>query len=225
MPEMLGCPSSGESLPKCRPSRRCVRWLVGLAVVLAGFVGGSLGLHPFLAVSAPVPATIMVVEGWLPDEALSEAVVEFRRGRYARVFTVGAPHPRGTLLFAYGTYAESAAATLVKLGLESDQVTAVPSRERHRNRTFNSALALKALCREHGIALPAINVVTMGAHARRSRLCFRRALGESTRVGVIALEERDYDARRWWRFSEGVKTMIGEPIGLLYAWLALDYGN
>lgn len=214
---------SGNRPAEKSPGRRLAAGLTALLVLAAAaFV---LGGHPFLAVSAPIESKTLVVEGWLPDHALEEAIAEFRRGSYEHLFTTGGPHERGSLLIEYRTSAESAAATLIRMGLSSNVITAVPSQVQHRNRTFGSAVALRDYCRDHQIRLASINLLTEGAHARRSWLCFRRALGSSCQVGIIALVDRDYDPRRWWRFSEGVKTMIGEPIGFLYAWLALDYGK
>jgi hypothetical protein len=34
---------------------------------------------------------------------------------------------------------------------------------------------------------------------------------------VIAVEDREYDPARWWRYSEGVKEVISEGAGYLYA--------
>jgi hypothetical protein len=205
------------------PRRRLVAGLAGmLLLAIAAFV---LGAHPFLAVTAPIPSKTLVVEGWLPDHAMEEAIAEFRRGSYEHLFTTGGPHERGSLLIEYRTSAESAAATLIRMGLSSNVVTAVPSQVKHRNRTFGAAVALRDYCQEHRLRLDSFNLLTEGAHARRSWLCFRRALGGSCQVGIIALVDRDYDPHQWWRFSEGVKTMIGEPLGFLYAWLALDYGK
>jgi len=205
------------------------RWAIRLALALglAAAAGGGVlrWLHPFLSVSEPVAARVLVVEGWLPDYALEEALAEYRRGAYDQLFTTGGPIDRGAPLVGYGSFAELAAATLIRLGAPTNAVTAVPSSVAHRNRTFGAAVALHDYCRGHERRLEAVNLVSVGAHARRSRLCFRRALGPAVSVGVIAVEDRDYDPRRWWRYSEGLKTAFGEPIGLLYAWLAVDYGN
>ncbi len=221
----LNTPYSINAAP-CPRSRIWLASLGGLlAVALALGVGFVLGIHPFLAVSEPVPARVLVVEGWLPDYALEAAVAEFRRGAYERLFATGGPQPRGAALGQFETYADSAAAILVKLGMGTNEVAAVPSRVRHRNRTFNSALALREYCRAQGIELTALNLVSQGAHARRSRLCFQRALGADVQVGIIALENREYDPARWWAFSEGLKTALGEPIGFVYAWLSIDYGD
>jgi hypothetical protein len=211
----------------CRPWHR--RWSIRLGLLAGLFlvaVGAfALGIHPFLAVNAPVSARVLVVEGWVPDYAMEEAVREFRRGRYERLFTTGGPLEGGSALAAYRNYAELAAANLATLGLGTNRVTAVPSSVAHRNRTFGAAVALRDYWKAQGGNVEALNLLTVGAHARRSRLCFRRALGPGVTVGVLAVEDRDYDPRRWWGFSEGLKTTLGEPIGLLYAWLAVDYGK
>lgn len=209
-----------------RSARRWKVRLAILAVVAAGIVASViLWLHPFLSVNAPVPARVLVIEGWVPDYALEQAIAEYRRGSYERIYTTGGPRDRGATLSEYRSYAELAAASLARMGFPREAVIAVPSTVSHRNRTFSAAVALREYCREHGEKLDALNLVTVGAHARRSRLCFRRALGASVSVGVIAVEDQDYDPRRWWAFSEGLKTAMGEPIGLVYAWLAVDYGD
>ena len=57
----------------------------------------------------------------------------------------------------------------------------------------------------------------MGPHARRSRLLFEKAFGRDTRVGIIALEDRDYDPAHWWKSSQGVRTVTDELIAYGYA--------
>jgi hypothetical protein len=60
--------------------------------------------------------------------------------------------------------------------------------------------------------LQSFNVVTEDAHARRTRLLFQKAFGHGVRVGIISIPNRDYDAKHWWRSSEGVREVIGEAI-------------
>jgi hypothetical protein len=61
-----------------------------------------------------------------------------------------------------------------------------------------------------------LDLVTLGPHARRSRLLYEEAFGNKVKVGVIAIAIPDYDVKRWWRYSEGVREVIGEGIGYLY---------
>lgn len=196
-----------------------------LALGLAVLVTGILGIHPFLAVTKPVPSKVMVVEGWLPDYAIEEALEEYRRNGYDRIYTTGGPLELGSYLSEYGDFAHLAAATFQRLGLTPEQVQAVPSAQKHRNRTYASALALKDYWQRQGIRFDSMNVVTEGTHARRSRLCYRRALGRDIAVGVVSIKNRDYPSNQWWRYSSGVKTILGETLALLYAWLSIDYGD
>ena len=52
---------------------------------------------------------------------------------------------------------------------------------------------------------------------RRTHLLFQKAFGNNVAVGVIAVPNPDYDARRWWRYSDGVRDLIGESIAYIYA--------
>ena len=71
--------------------------------------------------------------------------------------------------------------------------------------------------REHGVAANALNIITSGAHSRRTRLIFEKAFGDGVAVGVIASRDRDFDPRRWWTSSSGFRTVTGEIIAYLYA--------
>jgi len=62
-----------------------------------------------------------------------------------------------------------------------------------------------------------VQLITEGLHARRSRLMFQRALGKQVQVGVSAIGGRDYDPEHWWRYSAGVRGVIGETVAYLYA--------
>ena len=60
-------------------------------------------------------------------------------------------------------------------------------------------------------------MVTEDLHARRTRLLFQKALGDKVDVGVIGIPNPDYDAKHWWRYSDGVREVIGESIAYVYA--------
>jgi uncharacterized SAM-binding protein YcdF (DUF218 family) len=96
-------------------------------------------------------------------------------------------------------------------------VQEVPSRVMDRDRTYGSAVALRNWFREHNMAVSAIDIVTEDLHARRTRLLFQEALGDKVKVGVIGIRSPDYDAKHWWRSSDGVREVIGESIAYVYA--------
>jgi hypothetical protein len=78
-------------------------------------------------------------------------------------------------------------------------------------------MALRNWFIQHGGAPKAINLISVGAHARRSRLLFEKAFGGDTRVGVIAVEDRSYDGSHWWKSSAGVRAVLDEMITYSYA--------
>ena len=191
--------------------------LVVLAVVL--FTGWAFirWVHPFLAVTDPVDARYLVVEGWVPNYGLEQAIAEFKSKPYQMIFTVGADPLIGVNVEDGDSLAIEAAKRLKWLGMNPDLVKPVPAHIKYRNRTFQSAVALKKWADENHVPLTSFNLVSLGTHARRSRLLFEEAFDGHAHVGVISVENREYDPNHWWKYSEGVKEVIGEGIGYLYA--------
>jgi hypothetical protein len=59
--------------------------------------------------------------------------------------------------------------------------------------------------------------LTEDAHARRTRLLYQKAFGKKVAVGIIAVSNPDYNPTQWWRYSDGVREVIGESIAYIYA--------
>jgi uncharacterized SAM-binding protein YcdF (DUF218 family) len=190
--------------------------LITLSVVALAFAAAREA-YPFLAVNDPVLGGVLVVEGWAPDYTLEAAIVEFKQNHYARLYVTGVPLQQGAPLSEYKNYAHLGAATLVKLGMSTNDLQAVPTPLTQRDRTYAMALSLKTWLREHQMLPTKVNLVTNGAHARRSRLLFEKALGRGFTVGVVAIPAKNYDERHWWRSSQGVRIVTGEVIAYSYA--------
>lgn len=190
--------------------------LISLGAGLAGWI--LFGMHPFLAISQRTGADVLVVEGWVHEYAMRAAVEEFNTGKYKRVFTTGGPVTGlGRYVNDWQTSASVGADVLKRVGLPAEVLQMVPTREMERDRTYASAIALRNWFREQGLAVRAVNVLTEDAHARRTRLLFQKALGDQVVVGVISAPNPDYDAKRWWRYSEGVREVFSETVAYLYA--------
>jgi uncharacterized SAM-binding protein YcdF (DUF218 family) len=190
--------------------------LLGTGIGLA--LGAVLGAYPFLAVTRPVNGDILVVEGWVHKYAIQAAVDEYNSGDYRRVFTTGGPVTgNGGYVNDYQTAASVGADLLKKAGLPAGVLQMVPCHVIGRDRTYSSAIALRDWFLEHNLQVRSLNIVTEGAHARRTRLLFERALGRDVKVGVISVPSPDFEARRWWYYSEGLEDVVEEGISYLYA--------
>lgn len=194
--------------------RGCV--LAALSIAVLAPIG-ICKIGPFLTVSDSVPGGVLVVEGWAPDYVMQAAAAEFKQNHYAKLFVTGIPLTQGTLLSEYKNHAYVGAATLLKLGLTTNEVQAVPANQTQRDRTYNMALSLKRWLREHELSPTRVNLITVGPHARRSRLLFEKALGNGVMVGVLAIPDRDFNERHWWTSSQGVRGIIGEALAYGYA--------
>lgn len=193
-------------------------WLALLIIMLLTFWSVLKGIHPFLAVTKRVDAECLVMEGWVHIFAAQTTAKEFQTGHYQQVLVTGEP------VFGTGKYDKDSnteawvgADLLLRAGLMEDQIVRIPRRQVDRDRTYGAALELKNWLQSHHLTVHSINVVTEDAHARRTRLLFQEALGPAVRVGIIAAQNPDYDPKKWWHYSEGVREIVGETIAYAYA--------
>jgi hypothetical protein len=192
-------------------------WVIIALLISASCMVALHGIQSFLALSHPVKSEVMVVEGWLPDFALEQALREFNQRHCRLMLVTGGPMEQGHMLARYKNFAELAAEILERLGLDRRMIVPLPAPAVMRDRTYASAIALKGWLKHAPIPITAINLVSLGTHARRSRLLFEKALGPGIAVGVIAIPDPRYEPGAWWRSSLGVRTTMDELIAYLYA--------
>ena len=192
-------------------------WLSLLLAAVAAALLAVHGVNGFLAVQDPVRGGVLVVEGWVTDTVLGQAAGEFQRGGYVVWCVTGEPLDKGGPVKEFGDYAALTVAVYEKAGGTPGALHPVFWEHVQRDRTYASALALKAWLEARGLPTDRVNVVTKGMHARRSRLLYAKAFGPGTRVGVIAVPEDDFDQVHWWESSGGVRSVVDESVAYLYA--------
>ncbi len=175
-------------------------------------------VQPFLAVNSPIKAAdALVVEGWIPDYGIQQALTEFNSSSYRLVITTGGSIERGSYLTGYKNFAEVSAATFRKLGLAPEKVVAVPTPSVTKDRSYASAAEFQRWLSKSDINIKSINLFSWDVHSHRSWLLFKQILAPKIQVGVIAGKNQGYDPTKWWVSSEGVRTMISETIAYIYA--------
>ena len=196
--------------------------LVGSALVVALLVPLARNAYGLFVPEVPARgpdgqgARTLVVEGWMGPSELDQVAAQVASRGYRRVLTGGGPIEPWQDVGGWASYAERSAAQLRPRLPAAVPVIAVPAPESLRERTYVSALAVRAWLEAAEPGVPPIDLVTSGAHARRSWLLYRMAFGGRSEVGVVSTRQEGFDADHWWRSSAGTKALVGELIG--FAW-------
>ena len=192
--------------------------LLKLIILLSFILIYAFRTVGFLSPNAPVTSNTLIVEGFLPDYALVEAMHIFEQGGYQRMIITGKKRPKGAPLDQYANDGEYSAATLARLGYSMDRVQVVAEPyDITKDRTYESALAIQEWAKENNLSFKTINLVSLGCHSRRSRLMFEKAFGDSTEVGIIAIRNQGFNPKRWWSSSIGFREVNKESLAWIYA--------
>ena len=185
--------------------------------LLIGLIIYVIVIQHFLAVTSPVRAEILVVEGWIWDKpAMREVLEEFNKGGYQRLICVGEPL-RGRRVSDRKSYADLAASRLVELGIEERFIHRLTVSNGEDHRTYSSAFAVRDWVRKEKPAATAVNVFTLGVHARKSQVLFKKAFGPKFEIGIIAGTESAYPVHTWWASRTGIYLVLRNTVGYLYA--------
>lgn len=207
-------------LPKLINKKECYRlswfgWLIIALIFLLFFYLLRSHLYNYLSPVKPVETKVLVVEGWVHDFAIEEVYAIFLKDKYELIITTGGPLKMGYLSTQSISAADIAKKTLIELGMDSTKIISVPRKEVVENRTIQSALTLKKWFSENNSEIENFNLLSLGAHSRRSWLLFQEAMPEKE-IGIIALRDPRIVADKWWKTSHGARTVLAEAIGYFY---------
>ena len=164
----------------------------------------------FFSLTRRLPAEVLVVEGWIGNDGVRVAAAEFERGGYRYIVATGGQTEDRQ---SSSNFAEMAGRELIRRGVPEDRIIIAPTGEIEHERTFKSAVAAWRALQKRGIHPKAINVLTLGPHARRSRLVYAKVYAPTTQVGVIAWAPSEYETAPWWRSSSRTKCFLKEIVG------------
>jgi hypothetical protein len=183
------------------------------AGITVGLLFALLSVYDFLAINNPVGEGTLVVEAWIPAHALAESAKVFTSGRYSYLVVVGGPiqgsRPRSN-------YDDLAAERLEKLGFDAKKLVKIAVPGASIGHTLASATAVKRWLVNSGNSVCCVDVFTAGAHARKSWIVFRYALGDRYRVGIISGAEVSFDPRIWFFSRKGVQKVVRNLAGYAY---------
>lgn len=191
-------------------------WLLFVAAFAALIVGAVAFTPGFLAPTKPLGAPVLVVEGWISDVGLERAIQLAATNHYAMVICSGQNIEKGMDISHYGTYADLGAARLLNLGFKGTNLVKVPGPPVPKDRTYHSARAVRSYLLTN-TTHRRIDILSDSVHSRRTWLLYEKACAPEIKVGIIANPNPGFTPDNWWKTSNGVRTVINEAIGYLYA--------
>jgi hypothetical protein len=117
----------------------------------------------------------------------------------------------------FNSVAELARNRLLALGIDSAKVTAVPGAMVNINRTLTSALAFRDWLNKSDINIKGLNIISLGAHTRRTWMIYNKILKERYPIGIISVPDYNYNRSN---INKLFKT-IRETLGIIYYWIIL----
>jgi hypothetical protein len=169
----------------------------------------------FLSLNWRLPAEVLVVEGWIGRVGVRAAATEYEQHRYQYVVATGNLSSDAWEVDQL-SFADLTARELIRSGVPENEIIVAHPKETETKRTYQSAVAVWQALHIRGIQPKAMNVFTLGSHARRSRLTFAKVVGPETKVGVVAWVPPDYARNPWWRSSERAKSLTTETGGYVF---------
>ena len=198
-------------------------WTCLLALLLGLFSVWWFEGEAFLSRTDRLPADILVIEGWAGLNSPPAAAAEFRRGGYRWAVVTGGLTGKSWTLERW-RYVDAVGQELIRLGVPADAIIAAPTGDPESQRTFEMAVAAREALRARGVAPAALNVFTLGAHARRSQLIFRKVFGSATGIGVVSWIPPGFQKEPWWHSSERADDLLKETVGYVFE-LVLSSGR
>ncbi len=117
----------------------------------------------------------------------------------------------------YYSNAEYARQQLSLLGVDISSITACIGEKVEVNRTLTSALAFRDWLQKSHKEVTGINIISLGAHARRTWMIYNKILNEKYSIGIISIPDYYYSNSRSYRFIKNLR----EVLGIIYYWFIL----
>jgi len=191
-------------------------WLLLLIILQIPVIFFFRSIYGILAPVHREKSEILILEGFISDYVLKDAIDEFHDHGYKLLISTGTPLEQGQLLANFKNTANLVGESLLRMGFDSNNLVVIGTDEIRNDRTFNSALALKKWLVINRPETRAINLMTMNVHGARSQMLFQYALGDSIRVGIISVENFYYGPNNWWKSSKGFRETMNEAFGYFY---------
>lgn len=136
--------------------------------------------------------------------------------QFNSAYDIGAPDGIDRFLNNFKSNAEITRNELIRMGVDSSKITAVPGEKTYVNRTLRSVLAVRNWLKTSKYNVKGINILSSGPHARRKYMIYDKILGKDTRVGIIYIPDINKHG-----FIKAIINELREFFGMVYYWIIL----
>lgn len=172
-------------------------------------------MYYFLAVNHPVESRTLVIEGYVPAYAVKGALEYYEENNFDRLILTGIPIVNYEFTARYKNTALATLTAVRKFGFKDTVYIASIPTNIFIDRTYHTAVATKILFDENNWPKN-FDLYSVGVHARRSRMMFRKVFGSDYNIGVIAHKDRTFDPNHWWKNSKGFRNVSNEFVATLF---------
>ncbi len=192
-------------------------WLLLLFLFVFIFWLLLKGTYPFLAQAKPGNAKILVVEGWIPDHGLKNAIDYYHKNNYAYIIVTGVPITQWTFSSPFSNMAEASVESMRRLFFRDTIYTATIPNTVLRDRTYATAVSLNMEFDKWNLPYRDFDLYTMGAHARRSHLMYRKVFNDGRKIGLVVDTDPSFDYAAWYSSSRGFRIVFSELVSYIYS--------
>jgi hypothetical protein len=138
--------------------------------------------------------------------------------QYNSVYDIGSLDGKNRIINNFNSNAEYTRNELIRMGVDSSRIVAVPGEMTYINRTLKSALAFRDWLKASKCTVKGINIISSGPHARRTWMIYNKILGKNYSVGIITLPDFNNP-----NFLKNIIKELREFFGLIYYWIILRF--
>jgi len=173
--------------------------------------------YSFLAMQKTPKAKILVVEGWIDQSCVKNALELYAAKDYAYLIVTGVPITQWTYSSPFTNMADATEGIMKRLKFQDTIYKAIAPSNVLRDRTYSTAVALKMKFEELNLPYEDFDLYTVGAHSRRSYQMYRKAFKDDRYIGLIADVDPSFDPVKWYTTSRGFRIVLSELISYLYS--------
>ena len=166
----------------------------------------------YLVLNRPVKSEYLIVEFWISDYAMNEALNIFKKGLFDKLIV-----PVIVDNEIAGKEEKNYRQLIDDKGISQQKLEILKGPHINKHRTISQALMVEKWFMTKNYNPSSINVVTETVHGRKTLITYKRVFRKETKIGIYSVDTNQYDMDRWYFSPLAIKYTIKNFIGCFYA--------